>query len=72
MKRPFRLYNANTRTFLPWRFYRHLRNAHMGALVEVRWAKVGTTLEVIDVSSGNHTRGSYTRGVNQVYFSRAR
>jgi hypothetical protein len=49
--RPFRLYDAKANRFLRWRCYASKRNAHNGALVEVRWSK-GEVIEVIDVRYG--------------------
>jgi hypothetical protein len=44
--------------------------AHVAALIECRWAKVGTTLEVINTASGNNRLlGQYHRGVNAVTFT---
>ena len=66
-KRPFRIYNATTKKFLPWRCYKHVRNAHMGAMVDCRWAAVGHTLEVVDVSI-MQMHGQYRRGTNDIKF----
>lgn len=65
--RPFRLYNATAKesVAMRWRYYVHKRNAHIGALVEARWAKVGTTIEVVDIRNGK-VDGSYTRHVNHI------
>lgn len=65
--RPFRLWNPGDGEFLRWRCYLHLRNAHLGALIECRWAKIGTTIEVIDISTHKQW-GSYTRRVNDIHF----
>ena len=67
--RPFRLYSANEKSFYRWRYYSDDKRAHMGALIECRWAKVGTVIEVIDVSIGKMI-GSYRRGVNDIQFMR--
>ena len=67
IKRPYRLHDPATGTNLRWRAYRYHRNAVIGALIEVKWAKVGTTIEVIDVRSGKLI-GQYTRRVNSVTF----
>jgi len=66
--RPFRLWNANEKEFARWRYYSDARRAHMGALIEARWAKVGTVIEVVDVSVGKMI-GSYRRGVNDILFT---
>lgn len=65
--RPFRLYDAETKKFQPHRNYKIKQNAHLGALMQIRWAKVGTTLEVVDLSLGR-MHGQYTRGVNDIKF----
>lgn len=67
--RPFRLYDAVEKTFLGHRCYVHKQNAHIGALIEARYAKIGTTIEVIDISVGRMI-GQYTRRVNTVTFLR--
>ena len=64
-KRPFRLMVG--KEFLRWRMYKYHRAAVIGALIEAKWAKVGTTIEVIDVRNGKLI-GSYTRTVNSVQF----
>ena len=66
-KRPFRLYNANSKTYLPWRNFKHAQRAHVGAMIDVRWAHVGTVIEVIDVAHGRMV-GQYKRGVNDIKF----
>jgi len=68
--RPFRLYNAKTKKYMPWRCYKHFRNAHIGALIEARWAPhVGAVIEVVDVSKGRMV-GQYRRGLTSVIFSK--
>ena len=57
--RPFRLWNANLKAPVRWRYYSDKRRAHMGALYECRWAKVGTTIEVYDCTTG-WLLGQYT------------
>jgi hypothetical protein len=66
-KRPFRLYDPIKKVNLRWRCYRYHRNAVIGALIEVKWAKVGTTIEVIDVRYGQLI-GQYTRTATSVEF----
>lgn len=66
-KRPFRLWNANEKKSLRWRCYAHLSRAHMGALIEVRWAKVGATIEVFDARNAK-LLGQYTRRLNDIQF----
>ena len=69
--RPFRLWNPGKNgvdgEFLRWRYYSHLKNAHLGALIECRWAEVGATVEVIDIRTAKHW-GSYTRRVDDIRF----
>lgn len=68
-KRPFRLYNSVTKKFMPHRCFKHFKNCHIGALVEARWAEVGTTIEVIDKAHGEALRGQYTRTATTVRFT---
>jgi len=65
--RPFRLWNANTKEQMRWRYYSDKKHAHIGALIEVRWSEVGTTIEVFDTTTGR-LLGQYTRKVNTVAF----
>lgn len=69
--RPFRLWNPGKNgtdgEFMRWRYYSHLRNAHLGALIEARWAEVGTTIEVIDIRTHKQW-GSYTRRIDDIRF----
>ena len=65
--RCFRLYDANVRKFLLGRNFVHRRNALMGALIEARWSKIGTCIEVIDVSRARMI-GQYRRRVNDIHF----
>lgn len=65
--RPYHLYDAQTKAFLPWRYYVYSHNAHIGALIEARWAKVGTTIEVVNVETGRML-GQYTRHPTTVSF----
>jgi hypothetical protein len=70
-KRPFRLWNPGVNgsagEFVRWHYFSHLRNAHLCALIECRWAKVGTTFEVVDVRTQKFW-GSYTRRVDEIRF----
>jgi hypothetical protein len=52
MTRPYRLYDAKEKSFLRWRYYKHPKSAHRAALVELRWAKVGTVIEVVNHELG--------------------
>jgi hypothetical protein len=65
--RPYRLWNANEKEPLRWRYYSDPRRAHIGALIETRFAKVGVTIEVYNATSGR-LLGQYTRGVNSIKF----
>jgi len=65
--RPFRLWNANLKAPVRWRYYSDKRRAHMGALYECRWAKVGTTIEVYNAGNGR-LLGQYSRKVANIEF----
>ena len=65
--RPFRLWDPKLKQQYQWRNYAHKRNAHIGALIEARWAPIGTTIEVFDMRTGR-LLGQYTRKVNTVAF----
>jgi hypothetical protein len=60
MNRPYRLWDAKAKAPLRWRCYKHHRNAHNGALIECRWAKIGVTIEVYNQETGRML-GQYTR-----------
>lgn len=66
--RPFRLWNANERELVRWRCYIYPRNAHLGALIEARWAKPGEAFEVIDIRTGA-LLGQYKRTPTSVQFT---
>lgn len=65
--RPFRIYDAKKQEFLPHRCYSDARRASIGALIQVRWADVGSVYEVLDVHKGR-LFGQYKRGVNDITF----
>lgn len=67
--RPYRLWNANKGEFLRWRYYSDRRRCHIGALIEARWSRIGTVIEVIDVST-TRLVGQYKRGVHDIKFLR--
>lgn len=67
-KRPYRLWNAKSKKALPYRNYKYPRNAHMGALIEARWAEVGVTIEVIDIRNSS-LLGQYKRTPTSVAFT---
>jgi len=66
-QRPYRLWNPRTGKCLIGCNYKHDRRAHIGALIEIRWAKIGDTIEVIDIVLGKMV-GQYRRGVNDIKF----
>lgn len=66
--RPYRLWDAKAKAAMPYRYYKHYRRAHLGALIECRWAKVGTTIEVFNTTNGR-LLGQYYRGVDGIKFS---
>jgi hypothetical protein len=65
--RPFRLYDPIRRRNYRWRCYSDGKRAHMGALIEARWAGIGETIEVYDVRTGR-LMGQYTRRVDSITF----
>ena len=65
--RPFRLWDATKKQPMRWRCYLYMRNAHVGALIEARFAEVGTTIEVYDTRNGK-LLGQYTRRPTSVTF----
>jgi hypothetical protein len=66
-KRPFRLYNPKTKTAYRWRYYTEWRRAVNATFIELKWAAVGTVIEVIDIRIGK-LLGQYKRTVNSVTF----
>ncbi len=67
-QRPYRLWNANEKKAVRWRYYSDPKRAHMGALFETRWAKqVGTTIEVYNASNGR-LLGQYTLRATHIDF----
>lgn len=69
-KRPYRLWDANAKAQLRWRYYSNPKRAHLGALIETRWSKVGTVVEVINSDNGR-LLGQYRRTPNSVTFTGA-
>ena len=69
--RPFRLWDARGKTQLRWRWYKHPRNAHLGALIEARWADPGTVIEVFDIRTAQ-LLGQYKRTPTSVQFHSVR
>ena len=70
-ERPFRLWDALESELVRWRCYKYPRNAHMGALIEARWAKPGKTIEVIDIRTAA-LLGQYHRTPTSVQFTQIR
>jgi hypothetical protein len=68
--RPYHLWNAVEKKPLRWRYYSDPRRAHVGALIEARWAKVGTTIEVYHAGTGK-LLGQYTRELHTIKFTGA-
>ena len=68
-KRPFRIWDARAKKNLPHRCYATERAAMNGALIEVRWAAVGESLEVYDITTGSLIC-QYTRKVNTIAFTK--
>lgn len=66
-KRPYRLWDAKEKHQVPHRYFGDPKNAHMAALVEARWARIGYTIEVFNTANGR-LLGQYTRTVNTIEF----
>ena len=66
-QRPYRLWDANAKCSMRWRYYAKPQSAHMGALIEARWAKVGTVIEVYNTLNGR-LLGQYTRRPTSIDF----
>lgn len=69
--RPFHLWDpaaglAGER--IPSKYFSDPKRAHWGALKEMRWAHIGTTIEVLDVMQGKML-GSYTRKIKTIEFT---
>jgi len=64
-KRPIWLYDPVKRKSYPGRRYKYNKNAHDGALITIRWAKVGVSIEVLNVNDAK-LLGTYTRQVHQI------
>ena len=67
-KRPFRLWDANKKRDVRYRYYAIKRNALDGALLEVRWGKVGAALEVYDCRHGT-LFGTFKRHPTTISFT---
>jgi len=66
-QRPFRIWDSVEKQDVAHRYYKVEKNALDSALLEVRWAKVGRTLEVYDISNGRWL-GTYKRGLHAIEF----
>lgn len=64
-KRPFRIWNWNTKKHEPGRCYRHHQHALNGALLLAYWGKVRDAFEVIDIRTG-HLLAQYVRNPTSV------
>lgn len=60
VRRPFRLWNAGAKKAMLYRNYKHVGNAHRGAIDEMLYAKVGVCIEVYDARNGREL-GQYVR-----------
>jgi len=69
--RPYRLWDPSNDKYLRWRCYKFVRNAHLGALIEARWAKPGAVYEVIDIRD-MALLGQYKRTPTSVAFTKVR
>ena len=67
--RPYRLWDSEGKCYVPHRFYATERRALDQALLLVRWEKVGTTYEVLDVANGTSWIGTYARRVHSIEFT---
>jgi hypothetical protein len=63
-QRPYRLWDPQLGSFVRGCAYKHLRNAHLSALIHARWSAIGSTFELLDIGKqSNALVGSYTRTV---------
>lgn len=67
-QRPFRLWHEQRKKLMPWRCFKHHRNAVIGAMIEAKYeCKVSESITVIDIRTGKDI-GTYTRRINAVTF----
>lgn len=66
-KRPFRLWDSKKKAEYRWRYYSNWKRAVNAAFIELKWADIGTVIEVIDIRIGKLI-GQYKRTVNSVTF----
>ena len=67
--RPYRLWDAKNSQYVRWRYYKFPRNAHLGALIEARWAQPGFVCEVVDIRT-MALLGQYRRTPTSVVFTK--
>lgn len=65
VKRPYRIWNAITKSHCQGRQYASTRNAQDGALLMIRWERVGAALEVYNIITGRCI-GQYVRKPNSI------
>lgn len=65
--RPYRIWDSNGKCDVRYRYYTHSKRAHMGALIECKWAKPETVYEVYNVNTGK-VLGQYKRMISSVVF----
>lgn len=68
-KRPYRIWDAKKKRDVRYRYYVIKKNALDGALLEVRWGKVGDSLEVYDCRYGI-LFGVFTRHATTISFTK--
>jgi predicted DNA-binding WGR domain protein len=68
-RRPYRIWDANAKKDVRYRYYAIERNALDGALLEARWGKVGTALEVYDCRHGT-LLGTFKRHATTLSFTK--
>jgi len=66
--RPFRLWDAEERKNIRYRFYADKQRAHTAAMIEARWSHIGKSIEVYDCRTGK-LLGQYTRRVDSIRFA---
>lgn len=66
--RPFHLWNPKEKVAYRWRYYSDPKRAHLGALIECRWADVGTVIEVYNAQTGK-LLGQYRRRLHDIAFT---
>jgi hypothetical protein len=69
-QRPYRLWDSDEKKEVRWRYYSDSRRAHNAALIEVRWSKVNTTLEVYNCVTGA-LLGVYKRKLDHISVTRS-